>query len=63
MFLEGRFTKRDTLKDDFPENQILVVPQSNPFYVNPFAGVPYTLIAYSFSRDFARSGHDGQLFR
>jgi iron complex outermembrane receptor protein len=62
LFLNGRFAERDALRSYFPDQQVLAVPPSNPFYVNPFAGVPYALLAYSFSRDLgpqifsARSG-------
>lgn len=52
LFFEGRFAERDALRSYFPDPQILTVPPSNPFYVNPYAGVPYTLVAYSFSSDF-----------
>ena len=52
LFLDGRFAERDALRSALPAGQLLMVPPSNPFYVNPFAGVPYTLVAYSFSRDF-----------
>jgi iron complex outermembrane recepter protein len=52
IFFEGRFAERDALRSYIPNAQILAVPASNPFYVNPYAGLPYTLVAYSFSRDF-----------
>jgi iron complex outermembrane recepter protein len=52
LFAQGRFAQRDTLADYLPYGQILIVPPSNPFYVNPFAGTPYTLEAYSFASDF-----------
>ena len=52
LFFEGRLAERDALRSYLPSDQLLVVPASNPFYVNPYAGVPYTLVAYSFSRDF-----------
>ena len=51
LFAQGRFTQRDTLGAYFPYYQILLVPATNPFYVNPFAAPPYTLEAYSFGRD------------
>jgi outer membrane receptor protein involved in Fe transport len=51
LFGQARFTQRDTLADNVPNTQILAVPPSNPFYVNPFPGAPYTLEAYSFSGD------------
>jgi iron complex outermembrane receptor protein len=52
LFFEGRLTERDALRNYFPNEQVLMVPPSNPFYVNPFAGVPFTLLAYNFSQDF-----------
>jgi iron complex outermembrane recepter protein len=52
LFFQGRFAERDVLRNAFPDEQVLAVPPSNPFYVNPFGGVPYTLVAYSFSHDF-----------
>lgn len=51
LFFNGRFAERDTLRSAFPAEQILTVPPSNPFYVNPYPGVPYTLVAYSFLQD------------
>jgi iron complex outermembrane recepter protein len=55
LFFQGRFAQRDTLQANFPDTQLLVVPPSNPFYVNPFANAPYALVAYSFSSDFGPS--------
>jgi outer membrane receptor protein involved in Fe transport len=52
LFFHGRFAERDALRTNFPNEQILTVPPSNPFYVNPFAGVPVTLVAYSFAQDY-----------
>src|SRR6185312_4217510 len=54
LFAQGRFAHRDTLIDYLPDELTLIVPPTNPFYVNPFAGAgaPYTLEAYSFARDF-----------
>jgi iron complex outermembrane recepter protein len=52
LFFEGRFTQRQALRSYIPDQQVLMVPPSNPFYVNPYAGVPYTLVAYSFSSDY-----------
>ena len=52
LFAQGRFAQRDTLADNLPYTQILLVPPTNPFYVNPFAGTPYALEAYSFASDF-----------
>jgi iron complex outermembrane recepter protein len=55
-FFQGRFAQRDALRSDLPYQQILAVPSSNPFYVNPFAGPPYALVAYSFSSDYGATG-------
>ena len=52
LFFNGRFAERDALRTGFPNTQLLIVPPSNPFYVNPFGGIPDALVAYSFSRDF-----------
>lgn len=51
LFAQGRFTQRNTLDDNLPDYQILLVPPTNPFYVNPFAGAPYALESYSFAQD------------
>ncbi|HEV7138464.1 MAG TPA: TonB-dependent receptor plug domain-containing protein, partial [Steroidobacteraceae bacterium] len=51
LFFSGRFAQRDALRSAFPNTQLLAVPPSNPFYVNPFGGAPDALVAYSFSRD------------
>ncbi|HET9107654.1 MAG TPA: TonB-dependent receptor [Steroidobacteraceae bacterium] len=52
IYFEGRFAARDVLQNNFPQTDLLPVPASNPFYVNPFGNVPFTLVSYSFSRDF-----------
>jgi iron complex outermembrane recepter protein len=52
VFVEGRFAERDALQSNLPYSTLLAVPSSNPFYVNPFGSVPYTLVAYSFARDY-----------
>jgi outer membrane receptor protein involved in Fe transport len=51
LFAQGRFTQRDSVANYLPDEQILLVPPTNPYYVNPFPAVPYTLEAYSFARD------------
>lgn len=52
LFFQGRFTERDTLRRSLPFVDTLMVPASNPFYVNPYAGLPYSLVAYSFADDY-----------
>ncbi len=48
LFAQGRYTERNTTLSTRPDATVLQVPASNPYYVNPFAGVPYTLVAYNF---------------
>ncbi|HEX8757404.1 MAG TPA: TonB-dependent receptor [Steroidobacteraceae bacterium] len=55
LFFNGRFAERDALRSAFPNTQLLVVPSSNPFYVNPFGSIPDALVAYSFSHDLGPS--------
>ena len=50
LFLEGRFAQRQALQDGFPDPEELVVPPSNPYYVNPYGGD--ALVAYSFGHDY-----------
>lgn len=52
LFARARYAQRDTQLRGLPDEQTLFVPSTNAFYVNPYAGVPYTLIAYSFQSDF-----------
>ena len=52
LFFNGRFAERDAMRNAFPASQVLLVPPSNPFYVNPYAGAPFALVAYSFAQDF-----------
>jgi iron complex outermembrane receptor protein len=51
LFVEGRFTRRDTLERQLPQNQFLTVPRSNAFFVDPFGGSQDVTVAYSFLRD------------
>lgn len=51
LFANGRFTQRDTIARHLPQQQVLSVPPTNPFFVDPFGGSPYTAVAYSFLRD------------
>ena len=52
LFVRVRYAQRDTQISALPSLQVLRVPSSNAFYVNPYPAVPYTLVAYSFLRDF-----------
>jgi len=50
-FTEGRFSQRHSEKQQYVLEQMLVVPDSNPFFVEPFGGLPFVLIAYNFLDD------------
>jgi iron complex outermembrane receptor protein len=52
LFFEGRFAERDALENGLPDTALLTVLPSNPYYVNPYSGVPYTEVAYSFGPDY-----------
>jgi len=59
VFLEGRFAERQALQSDLPDYTVLQVPPSNPYYVNPYSGVPYTLVAYGFGHDYGPTMFSG----
>ncbi len=59
-FADGRFTQRDALASKSAWQQILAVPRSNPFYVNPFSGSGVALVAYDFLRDFGASAFSAE---
>ena len=48
LFAQGRYAARNTALASLPDNTVLQIPSSNPFYINPYPAVPYTLVAYSF---------------
>lgn len=48
LFAQGRFTERNTTRSSLPDSTVLQVPPTNPFYINPYSAVPYTLVAYNF---------------
>jgi iron complex outermembrane recepter protein len=51
---DGRYGVRDASREALPATQILFVPQSNPFYVDPFPDqpAPGAFVAYSFLKGF-----------
>jgi len=51
LFGDGRFSRRDISQTYFASDQLLMVPASNPFFVNPFPGAPFGVVAYSFVDD------------
>ncbi len=48
LFAQARFAERNISRSGLSDTQVLAVPPSNPFYVNPYPAVPYTLVAYNF---------------
>ncbi len=48
LFVQGRYAARNTALAALSDSALLAVPPSNPFYVNPYPTVPYTLVAYNF---------------
>jgi len=52
LFAEGRFNQRTIAATELPYDQLLLVPANNPFFVDPFGGSPFVIVAYNFSREF-----------
>jgi iron complex outermembrane recepter protein len=52
LFFQGRFAERDALENELPDETVLYVPPSNPYYVNPFGSSGYVPVAYSFAHDY-----------
>ena len=48
LFAQGRYANRNTTISTRPDGVVLQVPPSNPYYRNPYPGVPVTLVAYNF---------------
>lgn len=53
LFAEGRITQRDMRRQGGNGNDgdLLFVPASNPFFVDPFGNSPFVIVAYSFVKD------------
>jgi outer membrane receptor protein involved in Fe transport len=51
LFVQVRYAQRDVNQSTLPNDAVLQVPPSNPYFVNPYPSVPYTLVAYSFLHD------------
>ncbi|MEJ1965941.1 MAG: TonB-dependent receptor [Gammaproteobacteria bacterium] len=56
LFAESRFSRREIREDLFAQTQFLQVPSSNAFYVNPYPGVPFAVVGYSFADDLGPIG-------
>ncbi len=51
LFGEGRYSQREVNWLGLASDQLLMVPASNPYFVDPFGGSPYVLVAYNFLDD------------
>lgn len=47
---DGVFSRREFSGNRFPSTEFLIVPESNPFFVDPF-GQGYTIVGYSFHNE------------
>ncbi|MGH8425366.1 MAG: TonB-dependent receptor plug domain-containing protein, partial [Pseudomonas fluorescens] len=52
VFAEGRYSERRSSLLGQSESLPLFVPDSNPFFVEPFGGLPFAFVGYSFADDF-----------
>lgn len=63
LFAEGRYSQRNFgQRPWFPEIGVgpLVIPATNPFFVNPFGGAPFVLMTYNFAKDIGPYAADGR---
>lgn len=51
---DARYSRRETKARYFTFPYVISVPASNPFFVDPFGGSAYVLVAYNFSEDLGR---------
>ncbi len=51
LFLDARASQREVEYPDIPASQLLFVPDTNPFFVDPFGGSPVVVVAYNFRKD------------
>jgi outer membrane receptor protein involved in Fe transport len=49
--IDGRFGKRDMRYSGLDNLRFAFVPQTNPYYLNPFGGTDPVVVAYNFGRD------------
>jgi len=60
LFAEGRYTHRDITATERGQRLQLLVPASNPFFVDPFGGSPFVIVAYDFINEFGPIHHKGK---
>lgn len=51
VFASGRFARREHRLNTLPQTALLLVPSSNPFFVDPFGGSSFIPVTYNLSRD------------
>jgi iron complex outermembrane receptor protein len=51
LFAQARYSKRNVSQQLFAYDQILPVPTSNPFVVNPYPTSPVVMVGYNFLND------------
>jgi iron complex outermembrane recepter protein len=54
VFGQARYSTRQASFASFAYEDILAVPSSNPFFIDPFGDSPEVLMGYSFANDFAQ---------
>jgi outer membrane receptor protein involved in Fe transport len=52
LFAEVRFSRRYSENEGSSYDQLLFVPATNPFFVDPFGGSPFVVVAYNFFNEF-----------
>lgn len=61
LFAEGRYGERDVRQQRWLGSEnILFVPATNAFFVSPYEGVPFALVAYDLSNDLGPNSVHGR---
>jgi outer membrane receptor protein involved in Fe transport len=60
LFAEGRYSYRSTQYRGLRFERPLLVPNSNPFFIDPFGGMPFVFVAYDLSRDLGPPNYTSQ---
>lgn len=60
VFAEARYSERKALSVSRPVSSNLIVPDSNPFFIDPL-GYGFTIVAYSFEPDFGPSKNNSRV--
>jgi len=60
LFVQGRYSHRDMTATERGQPLQLLVPAGNPFFVDPFGGSPFVIVAYDFVNEFGPIRHKGK---